>query len=81
MTWINDTEDTALSNQVGIDELYDHQEYLEDHSRRNNVKTLGIPEKDPKLEKETWEESKDLAIEAIKFNLKIPEDLKIEQAH
>ena len=50
---INGVEDTVYSNQEGTDELYDQQEYLENQSRRNNVKILGIPEKDPKLEKET----------------------------
>ena len=78
---INGVEDTVYSNQGGIDELYDQQEYLENQSRRNNVKILGIPEKDPKVEKETWEESEDLALEAIKSKLKISEDLKIERAH
>ena len=78
---VNDVEATAFTDQGGIDELYDQQEYLENHSIRNNVKILGIPEKDSKLEKETWEESKDLVIEAIKSNLKIPEDLKIERAN
>ena len=78
---INDVEDTVCRNQGGIDELYDQQEYLENHSRRNNVKILGIPKKDPKLEKETWEESEDLVSEAIKSKLKISEVLKIERAH
>ena len=31
-----------------IDEIMDKQEYLENSSRRNNVKILGIPEKDQK---------------------------------
>ena len=65
---INDVEDTVYRNQGGIDELYYQQEYLENHSRRNNVKILGTPEKDPKLEKETWEESEDLVSEAITPN-------------
>ena len=68
---INDVEDTVYRNQGGIDELYDQQEYLENHSRTNNVKILGIPEKDPKLEKKTREESEDLVSEAIKSKLKI----------
>ena len=78
---INGVKDTVYSNQGEIDELYDQQEYVENQSRRNNVKILGIPGKDPKLEKETWEESEDLALEAIKSKLKISEDLKTERAH
>ena len=59
----------------------DKQEYVENSSRHNNVKILGIPEKDQKDGKETWEESEIKAIEAIKKKLEITDDLKIERAH
>ena len=59
----------------------DKQEYLENSSRRNNVKILGIPEKTKKNGKEICEESEIKAIEAIKKKLEITDDLKIERAH
>ena len=50
-----------------IDELYDQQEQLENHSRRNNVKIMGIPENG----NETWEESEQKAIEIIRTRLQL----------
>ena len=55
--------------------------YLENSSRRNNVKIFGIPEKDQKDGKETWEECEIKAIEAIRKKLEITDDLKIERVH
>ena len=60
-----------------IDELYDQQEQLENHSRRNNIKIMGIPEN----ENETWEESEQKAIEVIRTRLQIAEELRVERAH
>ena len=38
--------DKSIANsQMDIKDLYNEQEYLENQSRRNNVKVLGIPEK------------------------------------
>ena len=62
----------------GIDELYDQQEYLENHSRRNNIKVLGIQESEGG---ETGEESKKLVKDAIKEHLQIADDLSIKRAH
>ena len=64
-------EDSFARSENEIDEIMDKQEYLENSSRRNNVKTLGIPEKNQKDGKETWEESEIKAIEAIKKKLEI----------
>ena len=43
-----ETEDGLTEANSSIDELYDQQEQLEDHSRRNNVKIMGIPEMEMK---------------------------------
>ena len=38
--------DKSIANsQMDIEDLYNKQEYLENQSRHNNVKVLGIPEK------------------------------------
>ena len=76
-----DVEDSIALNLTGINELHDKQEYLENHSRGNNVKIFGIPEKDPKEGRETWEESEEKAKEAIRTNLKITEVINIDRAH
>ena len=47
-----DAEDAIYGNQCAIDKLVDQNEQPENHSRRNNVKVIGIPEKDPN---ESWE--------------------------
>ena len=71
-------EEAIFNTKRGIDELYDQQEYLENHSRRNNIKVLGIQESEGG---ETWEESEKLVKDAIKEHLKIEDDLLIERAH
>ena len=72
-----ETEDGLTEANSCIDELYDQQEQLENHSRRNNVKIMGIPENG----NETWEESEQKAIEVIRTRLQIAEELKVERAH
>ncbi len=56
----------------------DNVEYLENMSRRNNVKLIGVPEN---ADGETWEESEEIFKAQVKDALKIPEDLEIERAH
>ena len=41
-----DAEDSLAETNSCVDELYDQQDYLENHSRRNNVKIMEIPEND-----------------------------------
>ena len=74
-----DAEDSLAETNSCVDELYDHQDCLENHSRRNNVKIMGIPENDDS--KESWEESENKAIEAIRPKLKIAQEIKVERAH
>ena len=50
-------------------------EYLENQSRRNNIRVKGIPES----EKETWEEVESKVKDAIKIKLDLEVD--IERAH
>ena len=73
-----DAEDAIYGNQCAIDKLFDQNEQLENHSRRNNVKVIGIPEKDPN---ESWEETENLVKNATKEHLNIEEDVIIERAH
>ena len=41
---------TNKDRNENLDEIEDKQEYLENHSRRNNVKLLGVPEDDDDTE-------------------------------
>ena len=71
-------EEAIFNTKCSIDELYDQQEYLENHSRRNNIKVLDVQESEGG---ETWEESEKLVKDAIKEHLKIEDDLLIKRAH
>ena len=71
-----ETEDGLTEANSCINELYDQQEQLENHSRRNNVKMMGIPENENG--NETWEDSEQKAIEVIRRRLQIAEELKVE---
>ena len=73
-----DAEDAIYGNQGAIDKLFDQNEKLENHSRHNNVKVIGIPQKDPN---ESWEESENLVKNAVKEHLNIKENVMIERAH
>ena len=76
---IMEMEDFMASAQSELKELSDQQEYLENYSRRNNVKIFGIPEEEDG--KETWGESEMKAVEAIRTSLKIAEELSVDRAH
>ena len=78
---LHNLEESFARSKNEIDEIMDKQEYLGNSSRRNNVKILGIAEKDQKDGKETWEESGIKVIKAIEKKLEITDDLKIEHAH
>ena len=60
--------------------LADKHEYLENQSRRNNVKRIGVPEN---ANAESWEESEQLFKENVKSVLQIDDtsDMAIECAH
>ena len=57
----------------------DQMEYIENQSRRNNIKILGLPED---KEKETsWEETENIVKNVIQNQLQLKEDIHIERAH
>ena len=64
--------------QEGLDELEAKHDYLENQSRRNNVKVFGIPEE----KGETWDQCEEKVKEAISNHLGIEKnELAIERAH
>ena len=72
--------DKSIANsQMDIEDLYNEQEYLENQSRCNNVKVLGIPEKNEKDGIETWDECEEKVKEEIKAKLGIKTELIIER--
>ena len=74
--------DKSIANsQMDIEDLYNEQEYLENQSRLNNVKVLGIPEKNEKDGIETWDECEEKVKKEIKAKLGIKTELIIERAH
>ena len=66
------------TSEKACDDLEDKHEHLENMSRRNNVKIIGLNE-DTGNEK-TWEDTEELVITTIKKKLDI-EGVKIERAH
>ena len=68
-----------------IEDLYDSHEYLENHSRRSNIKVFGIPEKAEIEGPQLWEECENAVKDQIcaKLNIKKEEGqcMMIERAH
>ena len=60
-----------------LDEIEDKQEYLENHSRRNNVKLLGVPEDD---DENSWDDTELIVKTLIKNRLGIQDEVVIERA-
>ena len=65
-------------NQESFEYLEDRNEYLENQSRRNNVKILGLPES---VDETSWDATEAKVKEQIKNALGIEENLVIERAH
>ena len=55
----------------------DKAEYLENQSRRNNIRVDGIPE----VHGETWETTEPLVKEVLKDKLRMSDEIFIERAH
>ena len=81
--------ESNLSNSSVDDEYYDHEsrlkdlenkhEYLENMSRHNNIKILGLPE--DKNREKSWE-AEQIVMETINKELEISsEEIQIERAH
>ena len=69
----------ARDQEGFMDYVEDQMEYMENQSRRNNVKILGLRED---KEKETsWEETEKIVKNVIRNQLQIKEDIHIERAH
>ena len=63
--------------QAQVDFHCDKMEYLENQSRRNNIRIDGIPEEPD----ETWEDTESKAKVALEFKLNLPFKVEIERAH
>ena len=68
---------STANSQMDIEDLYNEQEYLENQSRRNNVKVLRIPEKNEKDGIETWDECEEKVKEEIKAKFGIKTDREV----
>ena len=82
-----ETEITAVYCQIeglsqnlneGLEALESKNEYLENHSRRGNVKIIGLEEK---ADEKTWDDMEQVVKKAIKKQLGIERDIFIERAH
>ena len=62
----------------GFEDLEWKQEYLENQSRRNNIKITGVQEDDTE---KTWDDTEMIVKKMIREKLGIEEDVKIERAH
>ena len=70
--------DSAIEEiQDDLDHQEEQMEYLENQSRRNNVRVDGIPEED----KETWEETEAKVKQVLKDELNLASAPDIERAH
>ena len=70
--FLKDTSDS-------LDAMDTELEYLENQSRRNNIRIVGVPE-DSTCEK-SWDDTKNLVTQLVKDNLNIHEEVEIERCH
>ena len=61
-----------------LEALEAKNEYLENHSRRDNIKIIGLEEK---ADEKTWDDTEQVVKKAIKEQLGIKRDVFIERAH
>lgn len=72
-------EKGLTSHEKDIDFVVGKCDYLENQSRRNNIKVIGID--DSKGMNESWEESEKIIKDKIRDLLQIQDELVIERAH
>ena len=72
-------EKGLTSHEEDIDFVVGKCDYLENQSRRNNIKVIGIA--DSEGMNESWEESEKIIKEKIRELLQIQDELVIERAH
>ena len=61
------------------DDMENKHEYLENVSKRNNIKIVGLPE--VKLNEKSWDDNEESVKGVIKEKLKVDVGVKIERAH
>ncbi len=61
-----------------FEDMADHVDYLENQSRRNNIKLLGVPEDS---NEKSWDDTEDKVKSLIKMHLKVSDEVDIERAH
>ena len=77
----NETKDTKIKDlEAEIVELNEKHNYLEDASRRQNVRIFGIPENPEGVPPETWEQTAEKVQDLLKKELGI-EDAPLDRAH
>ena len=59
--------------------MSDYIEFMENQSRRNNIKILGLPE--DKKKETSWEETEKIVKNVIQNQLQLKEDIHIKRAH
>ena len=62
-----------------IEDLDSNVEYIENQSRRNNLKILGVPE--DKEKEQTWDQTEEVVKSLIQNELGSSEDFKFERCH
>lgn len=72
-------EKGLTSHEADIDFVVGKCDYLENQSRRNNIKVIGIADSDGM--NESWEESEKIIKDKIRDLLQIQDELLIERAH
>ena len=78
--------DAAFSQMKGmnkdindsLDTLEDKQEYLENQSRRNNIKIFGVPEDE---DEKSWDDTETVVKTLIRNKLEIQDEIEIERAY
>ena len=69
---------TVNQHDEDLEDVSNQIEYLENQSRRNNLKITGVEESE---EEKTWEDTEEVVKKIIREKLKIEEDIQIERAH
>ena len=73
-------QSTTIEEHVNnVGSLHDQVEYLENQSRRNNIRIVGVDELEN--EDETWEKSEEVVKKLVNDKLELTDDLQIERAH
>ena len=62
----------------GLEVVEDKNEYLENQSRRNNIRILGVEETD---DEKSWDDTEKVVKDLLKKKLNVPGEVDIERAH